>query len=79
MHKKAKTSVFRCWMKLFWHPKNPLWIFMMLKLKKNILKKLYSNKAFSKGHLLYESLTSEIPSHLAGFVDKVLMILLRRA
>jgi len=24
MHKKAKTSIFRCWMKLFWHPKNPL-------------------------------------------------------
>jgi len=22
MHKKAKTSTFRCWMKLFWHPKN---------------------------------------------------------
>ena len=24
MHKKAKTSIFRYWMKLFWHPKNPL-------------------------------------------------------
>jgi hypothetical protein len=21
MHKKAKASIFRCWMKLFWHPK----------------------------------------------------------
>ena len=22
MHKKAKTSTFRCWMKPFWHPEN---------------------------------------------------------
>ena len=43
-----------------------------LKIKKNIIKRLYSNKAFSKGHLLYERLTSGIPPHLAGFVDQVL-------
>lgn len=43
-----------------------------LKLKKNILKKLYSNHAFSKGHLLYERLMSGIPSHLKGFVNDVL-------
>ena len=48
-----------------------------VKIKKNILKKLYSNKAFSKGHLLYERLTAGIPSHLAGFVDDVLEDLIK--
>lgn len=43
-----------------------------LKLKKNILKRLYSNQAFSKGHLLYERLTSGIPPHLKGYVKDVL-------
>lgn len=43
-----------------------------LRIKKNIIKRLYSNKAFSKGHLLYERLTSGIPPHLAGFVSQVL-------
>jgi len=42
------------------------------KIKKNILKRLYSNQAFSKGHLLYERLTSGIPPHLKGFVEDVL-------
>lgn len=42
------------------------------KIKKNIIKRLYANKAFSKGHLLYERLTSGIPPHLAGFVEQVL-------
>jgi|TARA_Y100000310_G_scaffold130175_1_gene129358 hypothetical protein len=42
------------------------------KIKKNIIRKLYSNQAFSKGHLLYERLTSSIPSHLTGFVKDVL-------
>lgn len=42
------------------------------KIKKNILKKLYSNQAFSKGHLLYERLTTGIPPHLKGFVKSVL-------
>ncbi len=43
-----------------------------LKIKKNVIKILYSNKAFSKGHLLYERLTSGIPHHLSGFVNQVL-------
>jgi hypothetical protein len=42
------------------------------KLRKNILKKLYSNQAFSKGHLLFERLANSIPSHLKGFVQDVL-------
>ena len=50
-----------------------------VKIKKNILKKLYSNKAFSKGHLLYERLTSGIPPHLAGFVDDVLNDLIKES
>jgi len=47
------------------------------KLKKNIIKKLYSKKAFSKGHLLYERLTTSIPSHLKGYVDDVLKGLIK--
>ena len=43
-----------------------------LKIKKNILKRLYSNQAFSKGHLLYERLTSGIPPHLKGDVKDIL-------
>ena len=42
------------------------------RIKKNIIKRLYANKAFSKGHLLYERLTSGIPPRLAGFVNQVL-------
>ena len=42
------------------------------RIKKNIIKRLYANKAFSKGHLLYERLTLGIPPHLAGFVNQVL-------
>ena len=42
------------------------------KIKRNILKKLYSNQAFSKGHLLYERLASGIPSHLKGYVKGAL-------
>ena len=42
------------------------------KIKRNIIKRLYSKKAFSKGHLLYERLTSGIPPHLKGFIDNVL-------
>ena len=48
-----------------------------LKIKKNIIKRLYSNKAFTKGHLLYERLTSGIPPHLVGFVEEVLKDLIR--
>jgi hypothetical protein len=47
------------------------------KIKKNILKKLYSNQAFSKGHMLYERLQSSIPGHLKGFVKEVLSDLLK--
>ena len=47
------------------------------KIRKNIIKKLYSNQAFSKGHLLYERLASGIPPHLAGFVKDVLKDLLK--
>ena len=48
-----------------------------LRIKKNIIKRLYSNKAFSKGHLLYERLTAGIPSHLTGFVRDVLNDLIK--
>ena len=48
-----------------------------LKIKKNILKKLYAKKAFSKGHLLYERLQSGVPPHLYGFVEDVLHDLIK--
>ena len=48
-----------------------------LKIKKNILKKFYSNPAFSRGHLLYERLKSGIPPHLEGFVKEVLEDLIK--
>ena len=48
-----------------------------IRLRKNIIKKLYSKKAFIRGHLLYERLTSGIPSHLSGFVEEVLNDLIR--
>ena len=48
-----------------------------LRIKKNIIKRLYTNKSFSKGHLLYERLTSGIPPHLAGFVNQVLKDLVK--
>ena len=48
-----------------------------LKIRKNIVKKLYANKAFTKGHLLYERLTSGIPIHLTGFVNQVLEDLIK--
>ena len=48
-----------------------------LKIRKNILKRLYSNQAFSKGHLLYERLTSGIPPHIKGYVKDVLNELIK--
>ena len=48
-----------------------------LRIKKNILKKLYAHQAFSKGHLLYERLQSSIPVHLRGFVKDVLSDLVK--
>ena len=47
------------------------------KIKGQIIKKLYYKKAFSKGHLLYERLTSGIPPHLKGFVNEVLNDLIK--
>ncbi len=43
-----------------------------LRIKKNIVKKLYAYGAFSHGHLLIERLQSGTPSHLTGFVRQVL-------
>lgn len=48
-----------------------------LRIKKNILKKLYSSQAFSKGHMLLERLQSSIPGHLKGFTKPVLSDLLK--
>jgi len=47
------------------------------KIRKNIIKKLYSVKAFSKGHLLLERLKHGIPAHLVGFVKDVLKDLIK--
>jgi len=48
-----------------------------LRIRKNILKKLYAYKAFSKGHLLFERLLSGIPSHFRGWVAEVLAKLIK--
>jgi len=48
-----------------------------LLIKRNILKKLYSHGAFSKGHLLFERLLHGVPSHLAGFVKDVIKDMIR--
>jgi len=48
-----------------------------LKIRVNILKKLYSYGAFSHGHLLFERLQHGIPSHLRGFVKDVLKDLIK--
>jgi len=47
------------------------------RIKKNILKRLYSSQAFSKGHLLYERLTAGLPPHLRGFVGDILKDLVK--
>ncbi len=47
------------------------------RIRRNIIKKLYSKQAFSKGHLLYERLKHGIPPHLIGFVDEVLNDLMK--
>jgi len=47
------------------------------RIKINILKKLYSAKAFSQGHLLFERLQHGIPSHLRGIVKDVLKDLVK--
>ena len=43
-----------------------------LKIKRNIIKKLYAQDKFTNGHLLYERLQGSIPGHLRGFVKDVL-------
>ena len=48
------------------------------RIKRNIIKKLYSSKAFRKGHLLIETLKRGIPSHLIGYVEDVLKDLLKK-
>ena len=48
-----------------------------IRIRKNILKKLYSKKAFSSGHMLFERLKSSIPHHMHGFVKEVLNILIK--
>ncbi|MCK5107775.1 MAG: hypothetical protein KAQ83_03530 [Nanoarchaeota archaeon] len=47
------------------------------RIKNNIIKKLYSGQCFNQGHMLYERLTSGIPSHLKGFVKIMLEELLK--
>ena len=42
------------------------------KIRKNILKKLYAYGAFAHGHLLIERLQNGVPSHLSGFIKRVL-------
>ncbi|MBI5065333.1 hypothetical protein HZA97_03780 [Candidatus Woesearchaeota archaeon] len=42
------------------------------KIRRNIVKKLYSSKCFQKGHLLFERLQSGTPGHLLGFIREVL-------
>ena len=48
-----------------------------LKIKRNIVKKLYAHDAFSGGHLLFERFQGSLPGHLRGFVKDVLDELLK--
>jgi len=47
------------------------------RIKKTLIKKLYSCKAFRKGHLLIETLQSGLPSHLIGYVKFALKELVK--
>ena len=47
------------------------------KIKKTVIRKLYSNQAFKKGHLLFERLQSGIEPHLIGYVKDVLKDLIK--
>ena len=47
------------------------------RIKKNIVKKLYTKQAFSKGHILFERLKGGIPPHLNGFIIDVLKDLMK--
>jgi len=42
------------------------------KIRRTIIRKLYSKRAWGKGHLLFERFQSGIPPHLCGFVKSVL-------
>ncbi len=48
------------------------------RISRNIIKKLYSHCAFEKGHMLYERLSSGIPSHLSGYTSFVLKYLIKQ-
>lgn len=48
-----------------------------VKIRKNIVKKLYAYGAFAHGHLLLERLQSGVPSHLIGSVRQVLEDLIK--
>lgn len=48
------------------------------KIKRNIVKKLYANQAFSKGHLLYKRLQTGIPKHIQGEIPTILHELLKK-
>ncbi len=48
-----------------------------IKVRNNIIKKLYSVNAFTKGHMLFERLHHGIPKHLAGMVKDVLKDLIK--
>ena len=46
-------------------------------IKRSILRKLYMNGAFSKGHLLYERLQTSVASHLRGYIHEMLKELVK--
>ena len=48
------------------------------RMRKKIIKKLYSVKAFMKGHLLFERLKGGIPPHLTGYIKYVLKDLIKQ-
>lgn len=49
-----------------------------LKIKKTIIRKLYTKRAFTKGHMLLERLQSGMPPHLTGFVSYILKDLIKQ-
>lgn len=48
-----------------------------IRIKRTIVRKLYTNRAYRKGHLLFERLQTGVESHLVGFVKDVLKDLLK--
>ena len=47
------------------------------KIRKTIIRRLYSKKAFSKGHLLFDRLRTGMPTDLRGYVKDVLKDLMK--